>query len=185
MKKKVFKFLILLVVGFVFVNPVKVLADDDTSTTENAVKKAYNECIMECSKLYGDNINDESSSRSMGACAQKCIDASNTIPELEDTPCHGIDSIVTFIKKKVFPLIQIIVPIILLALGTFDLVKAVIASDEKKIKEAQSTFIKRAIYAALVFFVTTIVTVFMSVIAKGTTDEVNPDGWAECWNSIK
>lgn len=98
--------------------------------------------------------------------------------------CGGLGPIVTLIKRGVFPIVQIGIPIILVVLGTIDLGKAVIASDDKKIKEAQSMLIKRAIYAVAIFFVTTIVTVLMSIVASGADEtEVTTDSWAGCWNT--
>ena len=49
--------------------------------------------------------------------------------------------------------IQIGVPIILIVIGMIDFTKAVTAKDEGEIKKAQNALIKKAIAAALVFFV--------------------------------
>lgn len=103
-----------------------------------------------------------------------------------DSNCGGLAPIVSLIKKGVFPIVQIGIPIILIVLGTVDLGKAVMASDEKQVKAAQSQLIKRCIYAVAIFFVTTIVTMLMSIVATGADkDETNTSGWAKCWNSIK
>lgn len=97
--------------------------------------------------------------------------------------CGGLTPIVKVIKKGVFPLIQIGIPILLLVLGTIDLGKAVISSDEKEVKAAQSRLIKRFIYAAAVFFVTSLVSILMNIVSNG--DQGDTTGWATCWNSIK
>ena len=57
---------------------------------------------------------------------------------VSDKYCHGFMFLVKIIRKGVFPILQIGIPIILIVLGTLDLAKAVIASDEKQVKEAQS-----------------------------------------------
>ena len=75
--------------------------------------------------------------------------------------CGGLLPIVRVIRKGVFPLVQLFIPIILIILGTIDLGKAVIASDDKEVKAAQGRLIKRFIYAALIFFVTTLVSVLI------------------------
>ena len=49
--------------------------------------------------------------------------------------------------------IQIVIPVIIILLGTIDLGKAVFSGDDKKVKEAQGAFIKRLIYGIAVFFV--------------------------------
>ena len=89
--------------------------------------------------------------------------------------CEGLLPIVQFIKKGIFPIIQIGIPIILILMGTIDLGKAVMSSDDKEIKGATSKLIKRAIAAVAVFFVVTIVSLLMGIFAK--TDIV------ECWEA--
>lgn len=95
--------------------------------------------------------------------------------------CGGLLPIVRVIRKGVFPIIQLGIPIILILLGTIDLGKAVISSDEKEVKAAQSRLIKRFIYAALVFFVTTLVSVLMNIVSQG--GEGDTSSWADCWRA--
>ena len=97
--------------------------------------------------------------------------------------CNGLLPIVKVIRKGVFPLFQIGIPILLIILGTVDLGKAVISSDEKEVKSAQNRLIKRFIYAALVFFVTTFVSVVMNIVSTGATDDANTTGWESCWRA--
>lgn len=101
-----------------------------------------------------------------------------------DDNCGGLAPIVRLIKNGVFPIIQIGIPIILIVLGTIDLGKAVISSDEKQVKAAQSSLIKRCIYAVAIFFVTTIVSLLMSIVGTADLDDAETDNWATCWNSI-
>ena len=49
--------------------------------------------------------------------------------------------------------LRIAIPIIIVLLGTIDLGKAVIAGEDKQIKEAQHMFLRRLIYGIAVFFV--------------------------------
>ena len=66
--------------------------------------------------------------------------------------------------------IQIVIPVIIILLGTIDLGKAVFSGDEKKVKEAQSTFIKRLIYGVAVFFVVVAVRlVFQALGSDGSS----------------
>ena len=95
--------------------------------------------------------------------------------------CHGLDPIVKIIKKGIMPILQVIIPIGLILMGTIDLGKAVIASDEKEIKEAQSKLIKRFIYAAIVFLMVTLVSLVMGVVATGAD---NTSLWWTCWSKI-
>ena len=95
----------------------------------------------------------------------------------------GLLPIVRVIRKGVFPLVQLFIPIILIILGTIDLGKAVIASDDKEVKAAQGRLIKRFIYAALIFFVTTLVSVLMDLVSKGGDDAGDTTSWQSCWRS--
>ena len=95
--------------------------------------------------------------------------------------CNGLLPLVKVIKKGLFPIVQIGIPILLIVLGTFDLGKAVISSEEKEVKAAQSRLIKRFIYAALVFFVATIVSVLMSIVSQG--GEGDTTSWENCWRA--
>lgn len=101
-----------------------------------------------------------------------------------DKPCGGLDPIVRIIKNGVFPIVQIGIPILLIVFGMIDLGKAVISSEDKEVKQAQSRLIKRCIYAVAIFFIVTLVTIIMSLVATGAEDGTNTAGWAECWNSI-
>ena len=95
--------------------------------------------------------------------------------------CNGLLPIVKVIRKGVFPLFQIGIPILLIVLGTIDLGKAVISSDEKEVKASQNRLIKRFIYAAAVFFVVTFVTVVMNIVSQG--GEGDTESWANCWKA--
>ena len=78
---------------------------------------------------------------------------------------------------------MIVIPIALIIYGTIDLGKAVIASDEKEVKAAQSRLIKRFIYAALIFFVPMLVGVTMNIISVG--GEGDTASWENCWRAAK
>ena len=62
--------------------------------------------------------------------------------------------------------IEIVVPIVLILVGMFDLAKAVAEKSEDKIKSAQQILIKRAIAAGLVFLVATIVGLLMRIVGS-------------------
>lgn len=98
--------------------------------------------------------------------------------------CEPLMPIIKLVRDGVIPLIQIGIPILLIVLGTIDLGKAVIASKEDEIKNAQKMLVKRAIYAVAVFFVVTIVTLVFSLFAStGDEDlENTANSWTDCWN---
>jgi len=105
----------------------------------------------------------------------------NTEVNINDS-CRGIGPIVRIIKKGIMPIFQVVIPIALILMGTIDLGKAIIASDEKEIKEAQGRLIKRFIYAALVFLMVTLTYLLMGVLAQGADDT---NLWAQCWGNIQ
>lgn len=108
---------------------------------------------------------------------------SNLVQVLDN--CGGLEQIVRFVKLGVFPLIQIGIPILLIIMGSIDLGKAVLSSDDKAIKAAQGALIKRCIAAVAVFFVVTIVTLLMNLFTSSGTNVEGTTNWAKCWNDIK
>ena len=78
---------------------------------------------------------------------------------------NGIPSKIAYIISLAVKLIQIAVPILLIVWGMLDLGKAVMAQKEDEIKKGQSTFIKRLVAAAIVFFVVVIVKLLVSLVA--------------------
>ncbi len=94
--------------------------------------------------------------------------------------CGGLLPLVKVVVSliKVF---MIVIPIALIIFGTIDLGKAVIASEEKEVKAAQSRLIKRFIYAALIFFIPMLVGVVMSIVSAG--GEGDTTSWKECWKA--
>ncbi len=99
--------------------------------------------------------------------------------------CEGLRPIVSVVKA-LFNIIKILVPIALLIMGVIDLSKAVLASDDKEIKAAESKLVKRAIAAVAVFFAVTLVDVIMGIVGKGEegSDGATSASWSACWNSV-
>ncbi len=97
--------------------------------------------------------------------------------------CGGLLPVVKIIRNGLFPIVYMGIPIVLMIYAVIDFGKAVIASDEKEVKAAQSRLIKRAVYAALIFFVVYLVQAVMDIVSKGGTG--NTDGWKACWEAAK
>ena len=81
--------------------------------------------------------------------------------------CSDTVSMWKFIGEIIY-IIRIVIPVIIILLGTLDLGKAVMAGEDKKIKEAQKTFIKRIIYGVAIFFIFTIVEVIFGLLGVET-----------------
>lgn len=93
--------------------------------------------------------------------------------------CTGGIASVVGLAKMVIKVLQLVVPIGLIIMGTIDMAKVVIAGDEKKMKEAQKPFIKRIIAAVIVFLIPIIVNMVLSFVTTGNSD------WIDCWNSAE
>ena len=89
-----------------------------------------------CSTLFGD-ITDDGSKNDTG------------------TPTLG------YMVNKVMQYIRIIVPVLIILLGTIDLAKAALASKEDQMKKAQTDFIKRLLLGVVIFFAPVIVRLVM------------------------
>ena len=79
--------------------------------------------------------------------------------------------------RIVVQILQILVPIALIVWGSIDIGKAVIAGDEKKIKEAQKPFVKRIVAAIIVFLIPWLVNIIIGFVGS--------DDWHECWTAAK
>lgn len=106
------------------------------------------------------------------------------VGQIDTGVCAGLGPIVRFVKDGIMPIIQFGIPILLILFGSIDLGKAVMSQDDKEIKGATSKLIKRAIAAAVVFFIPFIVNLVMTLIGTAGSDAVegNQD-WVACWNT--
>ena len=78
-----------------------------------------------------------------------------------ETMTELIDGEIKNMLNDILGYIRIIVPILIILLGSIDFAKAVIAGKEDNMKKAQSDFIKRVIAGVAVFLVPTLVDVIM------------------------
>lgn len=91
--------------------------------------------------------------------------------------------IILFLKKVAFNTLRIFVPIILIIMATLDLVKAVMATDEKSMQEAVPRIIRRILAAVFMFLITTIVVIVMNMISN--TDVAGQENdWKACWTEL-
>jgi len=76
------------------------------------------------------------------------------------------------------------IPIILIALVILDFSKAVITSDDKKMKDASSAAIKRIMYALIIFLVPTIISLLFKTFDSSfdNTELTNGTEWISCFN---
>ena len=81
--------------------------------------------------------------------------------------CQNTATIWQFIGWILF-VFKVVVPILLILFGMIDLGKAVVSNDEKAIKSATSSLIKRAIAAVVLFFLPTLVSAIFTIVAQFT-----------------
>lgn len=99
----------------------------------------------------------------------------NMVNVLANVKCGTIeiDSIIPGTISTFVTILKIAVPLILIVLGMLDLAKAVMANEEKEMKEAQKKLIKRIIYAVIIFFVVALVQFVFSQLSKADTNNAN------------
>lgn len=96
--------------------------------------------------------------------------------------CSSILPLISFIKG-IFTLIQWLIPIALIVMGSIDLGKAVLSSDDKEIKQATSKLIKRAIAAIAIFFIVMLVDLLMGMVNDTGARGADSQSWSDCWES--
>ena len=65
--------------------------------------------------------------------------------------------------QQIVNIIKIVVPILLIVLGTIDFGKAIFVNDEGEMKKSQTKFIKRLIIAVAFFLVPTLLTLILNI----------------------
>lgn len=103
---------------------------------------------------------------------------------LAQDPCVTLRPVISFLKA-ILAIIQWGIPILLIIMGSIDLGKAVMASDDKEIKGATSKLIKRAIAAVAVFFIPLLVNLLIGMVGDSDGDETNKNegDFASCWKN--
>lgn len=91
--------------------------------------------------------------------------------------CNGDTLFVFQIARLVIKVIQIAVPFALIIWGSLDFFKAVIAGDDKEMKQKRKPFIQRLIAALIVLLLPAIVNLIMRNLASNQNNT-----FADCWN---
>lgn len=102
-----------------------------------------------------------------------------SVSAMEKVSCGNVTNIpkkIPDLTSDIVTIFQIAVPIILIIMGSIDLLKGVMAQKEDEIKKGQHMLIKRLITAAIIFFVVVIVKFVISIVA----DSTNTANMVEC-----
>ena len=103
---------------------------------------------------------------------------------LEDVGFCQSSAEIWLLVGKLINIIKIVIPIIIVVLAMLDLGKAVMAGEEKEIKEAQKMLLKRLVYGVIIFFVVTIVQVVFNLIGRNVQDDDAKICWT-CATNVK
>ena len=97
-----------------------------------------------------------------------------------NTFCNGpVQGVFTTIGW-VFFILKIVVPIILIVMGSIDLAKAVAASKDDEIKKAVGSLVKRAVLGVLIFFIPTILNFVVELIGGDDIYDENSGTFGRC-----
>ena len=72
---------------------------------------------------------------------------------------------------------MVLVPVILIIMGTIDLVKGIMSQKEDEMKKGREAFIKRIIGSVIIFLIVLIVKIFVGAISR---DEHNSGRIVDC-----
>lgn len=172
--------------------PTKKCEDVYYSASERIIKTIYSEDTTNEAALnrYNEKYSDLAQFCDLN---NGCIDQRAGGSHYKVTETYGecpkeLKPILSFLKKIVKNLLQLVVPIILIIMGSIDLTKAIIQADvagrDHDLKITVGKFVKRIFAAILMFFVTTIVNVVIGRIAS-TGANPNANNWKSCWMGIK
>ena len=81
-----------------------------------------------------------------------------------------IPSIVPRITASLYNAVMVLVPVILIIMGSIDLVKGISSQKEDEMKKGRETFIKRLIGSVIVFLIVLLVKLFIGLVAGGNNN---------------
>lgn len=84
---------------------------------------------------------------------------------------EGIPTVLPNVISIIYNVIQIAVPVVLVIMGSLDLMKGITAGKEDEMKKGQQMFIKRLISAVLIFLVFIAVKLIISLVADDDVTE--------------
>lgn len=100
--------------------------------------------------------------------------------ETASTFCSDTKEIWQFVGTIV-TIFKIVIPVLIIILGSIDLGKAVVASDDKAIKSATGILVKRIIMGVVIFFIPTIVRALFNLFTGG---QASIEDAAVCINCV-
>lgn len=119
-----------------------------------------------------------------GECIPKGrVGSENKKSKVSKVSCGNITDIpkkIPQLTSEIVTIIEILVPVLLVIMGSIDLFKGMTSGKEDELKKGQKIFIKRLIIAAIVFFIFVITKFVISLVADSTTSK-NISGCMDCF----
>ena len=88
------------------------------------------------------------------------------------------------ITSLVYNIIKVVVPLVLIFIGMFDMAKAVTSKSEDEVKKAQQLFAKKAVAGALVFILFSAITWMLSILDSTSGNANGEKNVASCLNAL-
>ena len=101
------------------------------------------------------------------------IDDDFTSYSCGDGYLSGIPAALPKVTRMIYNFIMVLVPIVLVILGTLDLVKAIAGQKDDEITKGRIIFAKRCMTAFIIFFVFAAVKLILSFVSKDNTRAIN------------
>lgn len=100
--------------------------------------------------------------------------------------CEDMAPIIRLIKYGVLPTLYIGIGIVILVLVIIDIAKAIIAGEDKEVKAAQKSAIRRVIYGVAIFFVVVMINlVFNLLTSSGSVSAEDAPTWYDCYSCVE
>lgn len=84
----------------------------------------------------------------------------------------GIPAKIPEIVSDFVNILMVAVPVILIIMGSIDLVKGIMSQKDDEIKKGRQIFVKRLIAGAMVFFVVVVVKLIVSVVSNNSNTNI-------------
>jgi len=98
--------------------------------------------------------------------------------------CNDVAFVIRIIKL-VITIVRWAIPILLIALITFDLVKGMTQKSDDEMRKSTSKIVTRVIWAVAIFFVPLLLKWIFGMFGTTTQSGLNgPGDWVRCYNSI-
>ena len=134
-------------------------------------KKTY-ECSSSSTKEECGNCENYTWNESTNSCvASKSV--SNKITKVSCGQLTEIPKKIPDLTSMIVRVLEIIVPIILVLVGSIDLAKGVAAGKEDEIQKGQKIFVKRLITGVIIFLLVALTKLVVGILAEDSSDSIS------------